>query len=54
MIIFNSDKVSVKTGKVDNSAMVSFEVGEYQLGNIKDLINVVDKNLRITVEVTDQ
>jgi hypothetical protein len=53
MIEFNSDKVTIRTGRVDNSAIVSFEVGEYQLDNIKDLIGLVDKNLKITVEITE-
>ena len=51
MIEFKSDKVTIRTGRVDNSAIVSFEVGEYQLYNIKELIGLVDKNLKITVEV---
>jgi hypothetical protein len=53
MIEFNSDKVKVKTGKADNSADVIFEIGEYQLDNIKDLINIVGKNLKITVEIVE-
>ena len=52
MIEFNSDKVTIRTGRVDNSAVVSFEVGEYQLSNIKELIGLVDKNLKISVEIT--
>ncbi len=52
-IEFNSDKVQVRTGRADNSAIVIFEVGEYQLDNIKDLINIVDKNLKISVEIEE-
>ena len=51
MIIFNSDKVRVKTGKADNSATVEFEIGEYQISNIKDLIDIIDKNMKVTVEI---
>ena len=51
MITFNSDKVLVKTGKADNSATVTFEVGEYQLENIKELVGIVDKNMKIMVEL---
>lgn len=51
MIQFLSDRVKVKTGRADNSAVVEFTIGEYQLDNIKDLINVVDKNLKVTIEV---
>lgn len=49
-IIFLSDKVKVKTGKADNSGSVEFEIGEYVLPQIKDLVGIVDKELRITVE----
>lgn len=54
MIIFLSDKVKVKTGKADNSATVEFEIGEYQLENIKELIGIIDKNMKITVEVESE
>ena len=53
MITFMSDKVRVKTGKADNSATVEFEIGEYQLNNIKDLVNIVDKELKVSVEVKE-
>ena len=45
-----SDKVKVKTGRADNSATVEFEIGEYQLQNIKDLVNIVDKELKVSIE----
>ncbi len=50
MITFQSDKVKIKTGKVDNSATVEFEIGEYQLSNIKELVGLVDKIYTVTVE----
>ncbi len=53
MITFNADRVTVKTGRVDNSAVVSFEVGEYEVKNIKDLLGIVDKNLKITVDIIE-
>lgn len=49
-IKFMSDKVKVKTGRMDNSAIVEFEIGEYQLENIKELVGIVDKELKVTVE----
>ena len=49
-IEFTADKVKVRTGNVDNGATISFEVGEYQVENLKDLISIVDKELKITVE----
>ena len=49
-ITFQSDKVKIKTGKVDNSATVEFEIGEYQLSNIKELVGLVDKIYTVTVE----
>ena len=52
-ITFNSDKVKVKTGRVDNSAVVEFEIGEYELENIKELVKIVHKNLKVTVEVLE-
>lgn len=52
-IEFVADKVKVKTGNVDNSATVIFTVGEYQLDKIKDLISLVDKNLKVSVEKYD-
>lgn len=51
---FESDKVTVKTGRVDNSAIVSFEIGEYQLDQIKDLVSVRDSVLKVTVEIEKQ
>lgn len=54
MIQFNSDKVSIRTGKVDNSAIVSFEVGEYEVSKLKELIGIVDKNMKITVDIEDE
>ncbi len=53
-IEFKSDKVKVRTGKADNSATIQFEVGEYQLGNIKDLVSVTDQELIVSVEVVDE
>lgn len=53
-IQFIADRVKVKTGRVDNSADVTFEVGEYQLKEIKDLMDMLDKNLKVTVEVADE
>lgn len=50
-ITFLSDKVKVKTGRADNSAVVELEVGEYQLDNIKDLIGVVDKELQVQITI---
>lgn len=53
LIQFQSDKVTIKTGRVDNSAIVSFEVGEYQLERIAPLISLRDQVLKITVEVEE-
>ncbi len=50
-IVFLSDKVKVKTGRADNSAVVEFEIGEHQLYLIQELVSIVNKNLKITVEV---
>lgn len=48
---FISDRVKVRTNwKIDNSATVEFEIGEYQAKNLKELIGVVDKELKVTVE----
>ena len=51
MIKFQSDKVSIKTGKADNSGIVSFEVGEYELLKIKELVGIVDKVMTVSVEI---
>lgn len=49
---FHADKVKVKTGyRVDNSSIVEFEIGEYESSKLKDLIGIVDKNLKVTVEI---
>lgn len=50
-ITFLSDKVKIKTGKADNSGSVEFEIGEYVLPQIKDLVGIVDKEITVTVEV---
>lgn len=53
-IEFIADKVQVQTGKkVDNSATVTFVVGEYQRKNLKDLIDIEDGNYKVTVEKYD-
>lgn len=52
-IVFKADKVKVRTGKPDNSAEVSFEIGEYQLKDIADLVSIVDQEIQITVETED-
>lgn len=49
-IVFIADQVKVKTGRVDNSGVVEFVVGEYMLEHIKDLITIRDMNLKVTVE----
>jgi len=53
VIQFIADQVKVKTGKPDNSAVVEFTVGEYQLDKIKDLVTIVDKNLKVEVSEYD-
>ena len=51
-ITFHADKVKVKTGhRVDNSGEVTFMVGEYQLENLKELISVVDADMKVTIEI---
>ena len=50
-IIFYSDRVKVKTGRMDNGAVVEFSIGEYQLKNIKELIGIVDKNMEVIVKI---
>jgi hypothetical protein len=53
-IKFNADRVKIKSGhRVDNSGEVIFMVGEYQLENIKNLVNIIDKNLEVTVKVLE-
>ena len=49
-ITFQLDKVTIKTGRVDNSAVVSFEIGEYELDSIKELVTIRDAVLKVTVE----
>jgi len=51
MIEFKADKVSLSGPKIDGSYKVSFDVGEYQLENIKDLVTIKDCVLSIKVEV---
>lgn len=53
MIEFTADKVSIKTGKADNSGTVTFDVGEYELPKLKELIGITDKIIRVTVEIED-
>lgn len=52
-IQFQSDKFAIKGPKVDNSYIVSFEIGEYQIANIKELIGINDKVLNITIDVEE-
>ena len=53
MIKFNADKVLLSGPKIDGSYKVSFEVGEYQLKYIKDLIEIRDCIMEVTVEKND-
>ena len=50
IIEFTADKIKVRTGSVDNGAVVSFDVGEYQVEKLKELIGIVDKELKVKVE----
>ena len=50
MITFISDHVKIRTGKADNSADVVFNVGEYALDQIKELVTKPNKAFKITVE----
>lgn len=52
-IQFQSDKVKVKTGRVDNSAVVEFEIGEHMLQHIAPLVTLRDVVLTVTVDVED-
>ncbi len=51
MINFKADKVLLRGPKVDGTYVVSFEVGEYELEKIKDLITTRDCVLDIQVKV---
>lgn len=54
-ITFTADKVKVKTGhRIDNSGEVTFIVGEYELDNIKDLVNVVDKEIKVDITISNE
>ena len=53
-VTFQSDKVKVKTGKADNSGSVEFSVGEYALKDIKELTDVIDCVMKVTVEIEAQ
>lgn len=53
MTVFRADKIKVKFGtRVDGSAVVELEVGEYETPNLKDLIQYTNgyTNLEITVK----
>lgn len=53
-IQFEADRVKVKTGhRVDNSGEITFMVGEYMLPKITPLTIIVDKILKVTVEIDD-
>lgn len=52
IIQFQSDQVKVKTGhKVDNSAEITFVVGEYMLEKIKEFVTLTDCVFNVSVEV---
>jgi len=51
MINFKSDKVLLRGPRVDGTYVVSFEVGEYELENIKDLITARDCILDIKIKI---
>jgi hypothetical protein len=50
-ITFYADKVAIQTGRIDNSGIVKFEVGEYQIEAILELAKARDVVLKVTVEI---
>jgi hypothetical protein len=54
IVNFIADKVKIRTNwKIDNSATVEFTVGEYMVPNLKGLVGIVDKELKIKVEIIE-
>lgn len=51
LIKFSSDRVLIKGPKADNSYQVVFEVGEYEVSKIKDLVGVFDQVLEVEVNL---
>ena len=51
MIKLNSDKVKINGPKVDGSYTITFEVGEYEQGNIAKLLMIPQQTL-IKLEVS--
>lgn len=48
---FNSDRVEVMPPrKADNTTVVKFEVGEYELERLRPLFGLLERNFTVTVE----
>lgn len=48
---FIADRVEIMPPrKTDNTTVVKFEVGEFELGNLKALFGLLDKNYKVSVE----
>lgn len=52
-IAFIADKVLLSGPRVDGSYRVTFEVGEYGLESLRDLITVRDSVMDVTVAIPD-
>lgn len=50
-IVFNADKMSIRTRNSDNAMIVSFETGEYEKDKIADLLKILSDTIyKVTVE----
>ncbi len=47
--VFNSDRVTIRGPKIDGTFVISFEVGEYEYDNIKDIPKMNDDDMVVVV-----
>jgi hypothetical protein len=53
-ITFLADKLSISTGRVDNSIIIKFETGEYEKEHIAELMKLPDDvALKVVVSVLE-
>ncbi len=47
---FLADKVKISGPRIDGSYTITFEVGEYEYDNIKDMVKLNGKIIKVSVE----
>jgi len=50
---FNADSLNIRTRNSDGAIILTFETGQYEVENVKELFGILDKMYKVTVEVIE-